>query len=246
VKDQEIGIQTPDGLMPAVVCGKLTRPRAGVIIVHESFGVTDYITSVAERLSGEQRDWAVVAPHFFHRAGSPVFGYDQITPEEVLATVTADGLSRDIDAALDYLASLGLEPGHIGVVGFCMGGNVAFYAGATRRLGAAVTFYGGGIADGRFPGEPALLDLAPALETPWLGLFGDQDPSIPTAEVAELRTRLHRRGQYQSEAAPFEIIRYPDAGHGFHCDARTSAYHDWSARDSWRRATEWLGHYLPA
>lgn len=55
-----------------------------------------------------------------------------------------------------------------------MDGTVSFYAATLRPLGATVTFYGGGVTEGRF-GLPALVDLAPALGTPWLDLYGDLD-----------------------------------------------------------------------
>ena len=71
----------------------------------------------------------------------------------------------------------------MGVTGWCMGGSVAFLAAAYWELGAAVSFYGGGITQGRF-GMPPLIDLAPTLQTPWLGLFGDHDAVDP-----------HRRGR---------------------------------------------------
>ncbi len=61
-----------------------------------------------------------------------------------------------------------------GIVGFCMGGTLSFYAATLRPLGAAVTFYGGGVDQGRF-GLPSLVDLAPTLQAPWLGCYGDLD-----------------------------------------------------------------------
>lgn len=239
-------VQTADGPMPVAVCGEHVSPRAGIIIVHESFGVTEYITDVGRRVASVHPDWAIVAPHFFHRAGSPVFSYDQITPPEILGAVTAESLLSDIDGVLGYFARLRLAPENIGILGFCMGGNVAFYSAASRCLGAAVTFYGGGIAAGRFAGEPALLDVAAVMRTPWLGLYGDEDPSIPTEEVEELRAWLLRRTRAQQDAAPFKIVRYPDAGHGFHCDARPMAYHEWSAKDAWQRALNWMSDCLTA
>lgn len=66
------------------------------------------------------------------------------------------------------------EPQRIAVVGFCMGGSIAFWAGERQALGAVVSFYGGGIAGGR-SGIPPLVELAAKLKTPWLGFFGDLD-----------------------------------------------------------------------
>jgi carboxymethylenebutenolidase len=118
-----------------------------------------------------------------------------------------------------------------------MGGTVSFLAGARRRLGAAVSFYGGGVAEGRF-GMPPLVELAPSLQTPWLGLYGDQDPSIPVEQAEALREAAGRA------SVPTELVRYPEAGHGFHCDDRPSAYHEASAADAWSRTLSFFGEHL--
>jgi carboxymethylenebutenolidase len=75
------------------------------------------------------------------------------------------------------------------------------------------------------------------LQTPWLGLFGDLDKGIPVEGVEELRSAL---GDAPVAA---EVIRYPDAEHGFHCDAR-DAYHEASATDAWQRTLEWFDTHL--
>ena len=82
---------------------------------------------------------------------------------------------------------------------------------------------------------PALVELAPQLQTPWLGLFGDQDQSIPVEQVEALRTAA------ASASVPTEIVRYTDADHGFHCDARAS-YHEASAKDGWTCAAPVVRH----
>ena len=101
--------------------------------------------------------------------------------------------------------------------------RVTFLVALERALGAAVGFYGGGIVAARFPQFPALVDRVEELKTPWLGLFGDQDQGIPVADVEQLRTALER--------APVDthVVRYEDADHGFHCDARP-AYNKSTAR----------------
>jgi len=84
---------------------------------------------------------------------------------------------------------------------------------------------------------PPLIDEVPSLRTPWLGLFGDQDASIPVDDVERLRAALHQ--------APVDADRraLPDAGHGFHCDRRAD-YHEVSARDAWSRALAWFDAHL--
>ena len=93
-----------------------------------------------------------------------------------------------------------------------------------------------GIAQGRF-GVASQLELAPELQAPWLGLYGDEDQGIPVDEVEALRTAV------AAAKVETEIVRYPDAGHGFNCDMRDS-YHEPSAVDAWRRALEWFERHL--
>jgi carboxymethylenebutenolidase len=71
-------------------------------------------------------------------------------------------------------------------------------------------------------------------------MFGDRDQSIPVADIEALRTA--------AAAAPVstEVVRYPDAGHAFHCDARRSNYHEQSAKDGWARTLAWFAEWLPA
>jgi carboxymethylenebutenolidase len=95
------------------------------------------------------------------------------------------------------------------------------------------------VAEGRF-GMPSLLEMAPSLQTPWLGLFGDEDQGIPVDQVEALRRAA------ATAAVPSEIVRYPGAGHGFHCDARPDSYHRASAEDGWSRTLDWFERYLGA
>ena len=64
------------------------------------------------------------------------------------------------------------------------------------------------------------------------------DPIIAYDDVERLRVAGSKA------AVPTEVVRYPEAGHGFHCDQRPGSYHEPSARDGWRRAVEWFTRYL--
>ena len=149
----------------------------GVLVVQEAFGVTQHIAEVVKRFEAE--GYAATAPDLYH---GMVFGYDDgfdaIRP--TMGALTGDGILADVDAAIE---SLGVSPARTAIVGFCMGGTVALYAGARRALGAAVSFYGGGVTESRWAGVPPLLDLAPGLRSPWLGLNGDRHAGIPVDQV---------------------------------------------------------------
>jgi carboxymethylenebutenolidase len=209
--------------------------KGGIIVVQEAFGVNDHIEDIARRFA--QEGWLAVAPHLFHRSGDPRLGYDDISAVMPhMRQLTPEGVLEDIDAALAHLDKAGITLRRTGIVGFCMGGTIALVTAVRRDVGAAVTFYGGGVSEGRFGFGP-LVDEAPGLRAPWLGLYGDLDKGIPVADVEQLRSAAASSGQ------PTDVIRYPEAGHGFHCDERGD-YHPTSARDAWQRTLRWFEQYL--
>lgn len=234
----DIVLSTPDGPMHAYTARPDGPPRGGLVVIQEAFGVNAHIADVTRRAAAAGFD--AVAPELFHRGGAGLtadYGdFERVI--ECFGSVPGDAaVLTDIDAALDHLRAAGHADERIGVVGFCFGGRASFLTARHRALGAAIGFYGGGIVRARFPQFPPLVDGAAELRTPWLGLFGDRDGSIPPDEVEELRTAL--------TAAPVttEIVRYPEAGHGFHCDVRDD-YREADARDAWARTLAFLDEHL--
>lgn len=235
VTDAPATIQTGDGPMPAHVAVPEGTPKGAVVVVHEAFGVTPHIADVARRFAAA--GWHAIAPALFHRQGSPVFDYEDITSAlPTVDTLSASGIATDVTATFGQLQAAGIPSERIAIVGFCMGGTIALYGATLRRIGAAVTFYGGGVVDGRWD-LPSLVELAPHLAAPWLGLYGDKDQSIPVDQVEKLRTAA------AGALVETEVVRYPGAGHGFHCDARPSAFTRKAATDGWRRAVGWIDRH---
>jgi carboxymethylenebutenolidase len=233
---EEIVLATADGDMPAYLATPDGDARAAVVVVQEAFGVTPHIESICRRLA--EAGYAAIAPALFHRVGSPVLEYGNFEAvRPAMMSLTTGGIETDLDAVLADLAQRGFSEQHTAIVGFCMGGTVALFAATQWRLAAAVTFYGGGVAQGRF-GFPSLLDLAPELRSPWLGLYGDLDQGIPVDEVEALR-RVTAKAP-----VPTEIVRYAEAGHGFNCNDRPDAYHEASAADAWQRTLAWFDRHL--
>lgn len=233
METRTIELTTADGPMPLYEAVPGREARGAVIVIQEAFGVNDHIQDVTRRFARE--GYHTVAPHIFHRSGGGTAPYDDFAKVlPLFAGLTDSGLLDDVDASLAHLAATGFPAARVGIVGFCFGGRVTFLVAAQRAIGAAVGFYGGGIVTARFPQFPALVGEAGSLQTPWLGLFGDQDESIPVDDVEALRAAL------EAAAADTEIVRYADAGHGFHCDARPAHYHAKSAKDGWQRTLEWF------
>jgi carboxymethylenebutenolidase len=223
--------------VPLDVAGDASAPRA-VIVIQEAYGVNDHIREVTERFASA--GYYAVAPELFHRVGSPEVDYDNF-PEAMaaMAELSADGIENDLRAAANFLADAGYPSASVGVVGYCMGGTVSFVAATLGIVGAAASFYGGGIEAGRFGFAP-LLELAPTLRAHWIGLYGDLDKGIPVAQVEALREA--------SSAVDYhtEVVRYPDAEHGFHCDARPAVFNATDAADAHSRTLEFFSNHLSA
>ena len=236
---ERIEITTNDGLMPAAMAaphGHASGTRGAIVVVQEAFGLTDHLQDTCTRLA--DAGWLAIAPALFHREGSPVFAYDDFAGLlPVMQTLTAEGIDTDLDATFGYLASHGYGPERCGIVGFCMGGTVSLYAATRRPLGAAVTFYGGGVAAGRF-GFPSLVEITPTLRGPWLGLYGDLDKGIPFTDVELLRDAASLAD------APTEVVRYADADHGFNNNDRPTAFNAAAADDAWQRTLNWFDQFI--
>jgi carboxymethylenebutenolidase len=220
---------------PVYASGNTASPRA-VIVLQEAFGVNHHIRDVADRFSDE--GYLAVAPQLFHRDGSPEVPYDDFQAAmPYMANLTRQGLTNDLNATTDFLATLGFHAPNIAAVGFCMGGTVSFFAATLGTIGAAASFYGGGVATGRF-GLPPLIELAADLQSPWLGLYGDLDQGIPVDQVEALRAAT------KSTSVDNAIVRYADGKHGFHCDARPDAYNEVAAADAYARALAFFAEHL--
>jgi carboxymethylenebutenolidase len=182
-------------------------PRGGIVVVQEIFGVNSHIQRVADGFAAE--GYVALAPALFDRAERGYStGYrleDIERGRAVRGKIALDDMVKDVRAAVRKLEGEGLK---VAVVGYCLGGTIAWLS-ATRIDGVrcAVGYYGGGIADA-------------AEERPRCAVllhFGETDQSIPPEH--------HKRIAVAHPEVPMHV--YP-AGHGFNCDERAS-YHQPSA-----------------
>lgn len=198
------------------------KAKGGIVVIQEIFGVNNHIRNVCDHLAGE--GYSALAPALFDRL-SPNFesGY---TPDEIaearkyVANPDWGAMLRDTDAAIKELK----KEGPVAIMGFCMGGTVAFLA-ATRLdgLAASVCYYGGQIAKNA--------DEKPRCPTQMH--FGEQDQGIPMSDVEIIKQKR----------TDCEIHVYPIAGHGFHCDERGS-FHSESAKIAWERSMAFLAKHV--
>ena len=168
--------------------------RGAVVVLQEIFGVNDHIRAVADGFAAD--GYIAVAPAVFDRLRPGVeLGYsaDAISVGVGLRRRTdLDGAMRDIAAAM--------PAGKVGVVGYCLGGFLAWLAASrVNGLACAVSYYGGGILEhaGERPRCPVLLH------------FSDRDDATPVAGIEAL-----------AAAHPDQAVHVYTAEHGFNCDQR--------------------------
>ena len=197
-------------------------PKGGIVVIQEIFGVNQHIRAVCDRFANE--GYAALAPALFDRSQrSFECGY---TPPEIenarkfVAKPDWDAMLRDTDAAIKELKAVGPTA----IIGFCMGGTIAFLSAARLSgLSAAVAYYGGRIV--------AFADEKPKCPTQMH--FGETDQSIPMTDVETIKQKR----------PDCEIYVYKGAGHGFHCDERGS-FHPASRDIAWERTTAFLKKHM--
>jgi carboxymethylenebutenolidase len=216
---------TESSSVPLLVTQPEGKPRAGVLLIHEAFGVTEHIKAVSRRLANEE--YLIVAPALFHTLEDPVFRYDQIVEaKETISQLDGAQMIGDLEASVRWmLMQKELRGRPLGVLGFCFGGRLSFVTGTQIPVIAATAcFYGAGIAS---PDEAAPIHEVAKISSPVLAVYGEQDQLIPKREVETVRTALTDAG------VPNIVRTYPGAGHGFFCDARPDHFHKEAAEDAW-------------
>ena len=195
------------------------KPKAGLIIIQEIFGVNDHIRSVCDRFA--QDGYLCVAPALQDR-GERNFEVGYTPPDvergrAVRGKVKNEDSMKDLKAAYDYLAKEGVA---IGTVGYCWGGSLAWLSAVELDgLKVAVAYYGGEI--------PANADKQ--AKCPVMFHFGEKDGGIPLDKVEIIKQKQPQ----------FPLHIYKDAGHGFSCDARGS-FHPASHELALGRTREFL------
>jgi carboxymethylenebutenolidase len=202
----------------AYVAHPATEPVAALVVVQEIFGVNAHIRSVAD---GWARDgFLAIAPALFDRISPGIdLGYD---PESMKTAMSffpkfdVDKAILDIAATVDYTAKITHKK--VGVIGYCLGGTIAWLSATRLRPAAAVGYYGGRIGNyaGEKPSCPVMLH------------FGKQDSHIPASEVEKVHS-----------AHPEVEIFWYDAGHAFNCEPRPS-YNPAAAQEARQRSLDFL------
>jgi carboxymethylenebutenolidase len=210
--------------------GYLSAPASGrgvgVVVVQEYWGLNSHIRSIADRFAAE--GFVALAPDLYH-------GRVTREPDEagkLMMALNIEQAAKDLRGATSYLLAQGGAVGsRVGVVGFCMGGQLALYAGtvAPDQIGAVVDLYGI---------HPNVRPDFGRLQAPVLGLFAERDTFTTPEAVHALEQQLRAAGKQ------VETHTYPDVDHAFFNDERPEVYDAEAARDAWGRILRFLRQHL--
>lgn len=211
--------------------GYLALPEApnglGVLVIQEWWGIVPHIEDVTERFA--KAGFVALAPDLYK-------GETATSPDaagRMLMALNIEQTAKDLESAVDYLLKHpDVKQKKLGVVGFCMGGQLALLAGTlSQSIGAVVDFYGI---------HPKVQPDFSQLSAPILGIFGEQDQSVPPSAVKQLEAQIQQAG------GSIEIHTYPNADHAFFNDTRPEVYNAQAAADAWQRTLAFLQRLLPA
>jgi carboxymethylenebutenolidase len=198
----------------------------GVIVIQEWWGLVDHILQVCDRFASA--GFAALAPDLYH-------GKKAKSPDEAGKLFMALNIAeaeKILRGAIDTLLSLPeCKSKTVGVVGFCMGGQLAMYGAATNpeKVSACVNFYGI---------HPNVNPPFEKMTAPLLGHFAENDKSVGPKSVEALRSKLNSLGKQH------EFFVYPGTDHAFFNDTRKEVHKPVAAEEAWKRTIDFLTRYV--
>jgi carboxymethylenebutenolidase len=248
LRTSTVDISTADGTADAFLAAPEDGARhPGVLLYMDAFGPRPRLEEMAERLAGE--GYVVLVPHVYYREGrAPLLDTSTLTDPDARGRLfeqispwmkahTPERAATDADAYLDYLRDHDqVDPGPIGVVGYCMGGALALRtaAGHPGDVGAAAAFHPARLATDA-PDSPHL--LADRIEAEVYVAAADQDQSLPPEQQVRLDAAL-------TEAGVTHLVeQYDGASHGFTM-ADTAVYDEAATERHWTALLDLFGRTL--
>lgn len=217
------------GEMDLFVWEPTGAPVGSVLLIQEIFGVGPYIRAVAERLA--VAGYVVGAPDVFWRF-APNWASDH-TPEGLQASIAEvsklDGQQAVADcvAALAHLGAIDGVDQAPAVLGFCLGGTLAWGVAAVGRPSCCVSYYGSGV--------PSMIDLIDQVTCPTLFHFGSDDPYLPNEGVEALVAAIAGRDGFQ--------VNIEHAGHAFDNHESEMFHQPDAAKAAWAKTTTFLAEH---
>lgn len=204
--------------------GYLARPPQGsgpgVIVIQEWWGLNDQIKGTADRLAAE--GFVALAPDLYHGD----MAREPQEAQKLMMAINVDQVAKELRGAARALKAHGATGEWVGAVGFCMGGQLALYAGTVApEVGAVVDFYGI---------HPAVKPDYSKLQGPVLIICGDKDPMAGPEQCRAVEQAIKAAGKQA------EVIVYPGADHAFMNETRPEVYREDIARDAWQKMLDHL------
>jgi carboxymethylenebutenolidase len=214
-------------------------PVGGVVVIHHLPGYDAATKEIVRTFA--VNGYSALCPNLYTREAPGASPDDAAAYVRSQGGVPDDRVVGDVEGAANYLKALDGATGKIGVIGHCSGGRHTFLAACSLQVDAAVDCYGAFIVEEapevlRKNMKP-LLQLAPNLSCPLLGLFGKEDKFPGPDQVAVLDAELTKHG------TPHEFHSYDGAGHAFFAVDRPS-YRPEAAVDGWQKIWDFFGRTL--
>jgi carboxymethylenebutenolidase len=227
-------VRTPDGELDAHVVLPESGSGPGIVVLQEIFGVGGYIKEAAERLAG--LGYVALAPDLYWRIEPGIaLAHDEEGVRRAFETVQQLDVPLAVRDSVDALATLRELPevtgGKAGVLGFCLGGTLAFEVAVHADPDVAVCYYGSGIA--------GMLDQGDRIRCPVLFHFGGQDQYIP-------REQSEAVAAFAATHETMECHIQPGAGHAFDNHEAPMFHQPEPAARAWQITKDFLARTLPA
>jgi carboxymethylenebutenolidase len=235
----EVKIPVADGEIPAYRAMPAAKNKIFpvVLVVHEIFGVHEWIQDVCRRFA--KLGYMAVAPALYAREGevSTILTAGELN-RQIFSKIPDTQSMADLDATVAWAAKNSGNTKKLSITGFCWGGRITWlYAAHNPQVDAGAAWYGRVVPTANSPINEAQpktpIDYAKDLKVPVIGLYGGLDTGIPLDGVQKMQDEL-KKGKSKSE-----IVVYPNAKHGFHADYRES-YNKEASEDAWKKLQAWF------
>jgi carboxymethylenebutenolidase len=237
---RDVELEVGGTKIPAYDARPEAQGRYPIVVAISGFtGVSEHHKDVVRRFA--HAGYYAIAPELFHREGG-MQGKAQPEMAKISASIGRKQYLGDIRAAADFAkAQVWARPDRLGVTGFCGGGALTLHFTAENPdVVAAVPWYGHVKRTyNDTPGVDAFA-IAPKIKVPVLGLYGDADQGIPTADVKAFEAELKKTNPN------VEFVLYPGAPHAFFSDDRPQVYKKEAAEDAWKRCLAFFDKHLKA
>ena len=235
----EVKIPVTGGTIPAyrAMPDKKGKHFPVVLVIHEIFGVHEYIQDVCRRFA--KLGYLAIAPALYARQGDvSTIATPKELNRDIFSKIPDTQAMSDLDSTVEFAKKSNGNTKKLSITGFCWGGRIVWlYAAHNSDVDAGAAWYGR-IANApnasKNDVQPTMpIDIAKNLKVPVIGFYGGMDTGIPQDTVQRMQDDL-KKGKSKSE-----IIVYPNAGHGFHADYRPS-YNKEAATDAWTKLLAWF------